>query len=108
MTIDSFTARMAKVNGNLRFRKKTPFVGLHGPMMLVGLYQRNDYMGFCLGGTDIWYRSIPTKYRKITNLVDRKDIIQTVRYKQRGRFEFIALMRSKGLIGRVGQQLLRL
>ena len=108
MILGSLQARIWKTNKNLRIRKATPRVGLHGPMTPMGLYQRLEYMGFALSNSDVWYRSIPTKYRKTTNLITRKDIVETVAYKQRGRWEFAGLMRSKKLIGRAGLQLLRL
>jgi len=108
MVLGSLTARIWATNKNLRFRKKTPYMGRHGFIATPALYRRNDYLGFCLHSSDVFVRSKPALYRKITNLIDRKDIVEMISYPVRGREAFVRMMKSRRLIGRAGYQLLKL
>jgi hypothetical protein len=108
MTLSSFYARLALANPNLRFRKKTPYTLFDGSRMtLVGLYRRQDYLGFCLDGTDVWKRSIPIKYRKAVNRISGEELVEVQSRRKRGREEFIRLLTGHRLINRAGRQLLR-
>jgi hypothetical protein len=109
MTLGSLYARIAKTNRSLRFRKKTPYLLYDkSEVVLCGVYRRQDYMGFCLDSRDVWYRSRPIKRVRIQDRRTGESDIQIITRRRRGRFEFANLMRSHGLIGRAGLQLIKL